>query len=269
LKGSVIIFLETKRGVDYLTNFLNERNYNTISIHGDKTQDRRQNAIECFTKGEVPILIATDVASRGLDFPNIPYVFNFDLPNNIDDYIHRIGRTGRCGNKGTAYSFVTNNCRILKDLYRLFVKSNQEIPDWFENLYQNFDSSNIQTSSNKFGHFGNAYGSSSGYDKKPQYRSSNTPYSNKSSLNTRSNYVTNVPADFFRKGENYKKPENEPQQNPNYYSNSNNSGTTSQSGYKPSYSNSSTSNPSINNSNPRTYNNTSTTSAPKFQRGNY
>jgi ATP-dependent RNA helicase DDX3X len=91
-------------------------------------------AINCFTKGEIPILIATDVASRGLDFPNIPYVINYDLPSNIDDYIHRIGRTGRCGNAGTAISFINENCRITKDLYKLLKKSNQPVPDWFEDL---------------------------------------------------------------------------------------------------------------------------------------
>lgn len=88
-----------------------------------------------FTNGDVPILIATDVASRGLDFPNVSYVFNYDMPTNIDDYVHRIGRTGRCGNKGTAVSFINDNSRpIIKDLYKLFVKLNKPIPDWFQSL---------------------------------------------------------------------------------------------------------------------------------------
>jgi ATP-dependent RNA helicase DDX3X len=139
IKGSCLIFLETKRGVDSLSNFLNRANYNTISIHGDKAQSQRLAAIQKFSKGDIPILIATDVASRGLDFPNIPYVFNFDLPKNIDDYIHRIGRTGRCGNKGTAISFINDtNKPIVKDLYNLFKKHRQEIPEFFEELYKKF-----------------------------------------------------------------------------------------------------------------------------------
>jgi len=84
-------------------------------------------------------LIATDVASRGLDFPYIPYVFNYDMPNNIDDYIHRIGRTGRCGNKGTAISFINdNNKPIIKDLFYLLKKHKQDIPQWFEDLFRKY-----------------------------------------------------------------------------------------------------------------------------------
>jgi len=91
-----------------------------------------------FTKGDVPILIATDVASRGLDFPSVSYVFNFEMPTNIEDYVHRIGRTGRAGNTGVAISFVNEgNKPIIKDLYLLMKKLNQEIPSWFETMYYN------------------------------------------------------------------------------------------------------------------------------------
>ncbi len=90
------------------------------------------------------------MASRGLDFPNVAYVFNYELPTNIDDYIHRIGRTGRCGNSGKAISFINeNNLMLVKDLYNLFLKLNQEIPPWFEQLYdQNKTKHNY---SNKYG----------------------------------------------------------------------------------------------------------------------
>lgn len=94
-----------------MEDFLINRNYNAIGIHGDKIQVERQKAIKQFSSGEIPILVATDVASRGLDFPNVSYVFNFDMPKNIEDYIHRIGRTGRVGNKGKAISFYNNNNR--------------------------------------------------------------------------------------------------------------------------------------------------------------
>ena len=124
--------MDTKRGVDGLNNFLIKANYNSISIHGDKHQTKRLEAINKFKNGDVPILIATDVASRGIDFPNVSYVFNFDMPTNIDDYIHRIGRTGRCGNKGKAVSFISDNSKpILKDLNKLLIKLNQTIPEWF------------------------------------------------------------------------------------------------------------------------------------------
>ena len=83
-------------------------------------------------------MIATDVASRGLDFPSVSYVFNFEMPTNIEDYVHRIGRTGRVGNTGVAISFINErNKPIIKDLYSLMSKLNQEIPSWFESMYAN------------------------------------------------------------------------------------------------------------------------------------
>jgi len=139
IQGSVIIFMDTKRGVDNLTNFLNNANYNTIAIHGDKSQIKRLEAIDKFSNGSVPILIATDVASRGLDFPTVSYVFNYEMPTNIEDYVHRIGRTGRCGTSGVAISLINeSNKPIIPDLFRLMKQLKQEIPPWFENLYTTF-----------------------------------------------------------------------------------------------------------------------------------
>lgn len=128
--------MDTKRGVENLNAFLDKSNYNVIAIHGDKKQWQRQDAIRKFTSGEVPILIATDVASRGLDFPKVSYVFNFDMPKCIDDYVHRIGRTGRCGDKGIAISFINeNNKSIVKGLYRILKDLKQNIPDFFQKMY--------------------------------------------------------------------------------------------------------------------------------------
>ena len=133
IEGNVIIFLEKKKSVDKLEGFLLNRNYNAIGIHGDKQQIERQKAIKKFSSGEIPILVATDVASRGLDFPNVSYVFNFDMPKNIEDYIHRIGRTGRVGNKGKAISFYNeNNKQIAVALVKELKKANQKIPDFLE-----------------------------------------------------------------------------------------------------------------------------------------
>ena len=119
------------------------RNYNAIGIHGDKLQVERQKAIKKFSSGEIPILVATDVASRGLDFPNVSYVFNFDMPKNIEDYIHRIGRTGRVGNKGKAISFYNeNNKQIAEALVKELKKANQNIPDFLEEYdykYNNYN----------------------------------------------------------------------------------------------------------------------------------
>ena len=133
IEGNVIVFLEKKKSVDKLESFLLNRNYNAIGIHGDKLQAERQKAIKKFSSGEIPILVATDVASRGLDFPNVSYVFNFDMPKNIEDYIHRIGRTGRVGNKGKAISFYNdNNKQIGEALVKELKKANQKIPDFLE-----------------------------------------------------------------------------------------------------------------------------------------
>jgi ATP-dependent RNA helicase RhlE len=105
IKGNIIIFRRTKYGVDKLEKILLKNNYNADSIHGDKTQSDRQVALNKFKNKEVNILIATDVAARGLDINNLDAVINFDMPNVAETYVHRIGRTGRAGNTGISYSF--------------------------------------------------------------------------------------------------------------------------------------------------------------------
>lgn len=105
IKGNIIIFRRTKFGVDKLEKTLLKNNYNVDSIHGDKTQSARQTALNRLKNKEVNILIATDVAARGIDIDNLDAVVNFDLPNVAETYVHRIGRTGRASNTGIAYSF--------------------------------------------------------------------------------------------------------------------------------------------------------------------
>ena len=105
IKGNIIIFRRTKFGVDKLETTLLKNNYKAATIHGDKSQAARQAALNQLKDGEVNILIATDVAARGLDIDNLDAVINFDLPNVPESYVHRIGRTGRAGNTGQAYSF--------------------------------------------------------------------------------------------------------------------------------------------------------------------
>ena len=105
IEGNILIFRRTKNGVDKLEQTLIKNDFKVESLHGDKTQSARQSALNRFKNGEVNILIATDVASRGIDIDELDVVINFDLPNIPETYIHRIGRTGRAGNTGTAYSF--------------------------------------------------------------------------------------------------------------------------------------------------------------------
>ncbi|ANQ09566.1 Rna helicase [Plasmodium coatneyi] len=140
--GLTIIFVETKRKADILERFLNSQKLNAVCIHGDKSQDERERALKLFKRGIKNMLVATDVAARGLDISNIKHVINFDLPSNIDDYIHRIGRTGRAGNIGIATSFVNDDNRnIFKDLLATLEECNQAIPRWFLNLVMRYTAS--------------------------------------------------------------------------------------------------------------------------------
>lgn len=102
----VLVFGRTKHGVEKLANQLSERGFAVASLHGNKNQNQRQKALNQFRSDEVSVLLATDVASRGLDIPNVTHVINYELPESYEDYIHRIGRTGRANKKGTALSFV-------------------------------------------------------------------------------------------------------------------------------------------------------------------
>jgi ATP-dependent RNA helicase RhlE len=102
----VLIFGKTKHGVEKLAKVLVERGFKAESIHGDKQQSRRQKALGLFKEGQVQVLVATDVAARGLDISGVSHVINFDIPATYEDYVHRIGRTGRAGKKGKALTFV-------------------------------------------------------------------------------------------------------------------------------------------------------------------
>jgi ATP-dependent RNA helicase RhlE len=101
-----LVFVKTRKGVDYLAAMLDEAGYAVDTIHGDKPQPARMRALERFKAGEVQMLVATDVAARGLDIDDLPLVINVDLPIVAQDYVHRIGRTGRAGASGVAVSLV-------------------------------------------------------------------------------------------------------------------------------------------------------------------
>lgn len=106
-EGSVIIFVKTKRGADQLASKLYKDDYSALAIHGDLRQHKREKVINSFRRGNNQIMVATDVASRGLDIPHIQHVINYDAPQSQADYIHRIGRTARAGAEGFALSFIT------------------------------------------------------------------------------------------------------------------------------------------------------------------
>jgi ATP-dependent RNA helicase DeaD len=105
--GSAIVFCRTKREVDELAGTLQARGYAVAAIHGDVNQAQRERLLRAFRDGRAELLIATDVAARGLDIPDVTYVFNYDIPDDADAYVHRVGRTGRMGRKGEAITFVT------------------------------------------------------------------------------------------------------------------------------------------------------------------
>ena len=117
------VFVNSKLGCARLARTLERDGLNTTALHGDKSQDERLKALEAFKRGDVDLLICTDVAARGLDIKDVPAVFNFDIPYNAEDYVHRIGRTGRAGASGLALSFVSgNDNRLVVDIEKLIKK---------------------------------------------------------------------------------------------------------------------------------------------------
>jgi ATP-dependent RNA helicase RhlE len=101
-----LIFGETKHGVEKLSKELSLRGFKADALHGGKSQGQRQRALDNFRRSHIDILVATDVAARGIDVADITHVINFDTPNTYEDYVHRIGRAGRAGRTGFAYTFV-------------------------------------------------------------------------------------------------------------------------------------------------------------------
>jgi superfamily II DNA/RNA helicase len=130
------VFVNSKLGCARLARSLEKFGLKATALHGDKSQDERLKALEAFKSGAVDLLVATDVAARGLDIKDVPAVFNFDLPFNAEDYVHRIGRTGRAGASGVAISFVApSDGRLVVDLEKLLkTKIELEGIEYPENL---------------------------------------------------------------------------------------------------------------------------------------
>ncbi|XP_074102072.1 putative ATP-dependent RNA helicase DDX17 isoform X4 [Cotesia typhae] len=127
-ENKTIVFIETKRRVDEITRKMKREGWPAVCIHGDKTQQERDWVLQDFRSGKAPILVATDVAARGLDVEDVKFVINFDYPSCSEDYVHRIGRTGRRQKTGTAYTFFTpNNSNKANDLIQVLKEANQVI----------------------------------------------------------------------------------------------------------------------------------------------
>ncbi|PCJ49373.1 MAG: ATP-dependent RNA helicase [Gammaproteobacteria bacterium] len=133
----VLVFSRTKHGANRLTRFLETRGIKSQAIHGNKSQNARTKALEEFKKGKVQVLVATDIAARGLDINDLPQVVNFDLPNVPEDYVHRIGRTGRAGASGQAVSLVcADEIKQLQDIERLIKQLlERKLVDGFEPVH--------------------------------------------------------------------------------------------------------------------------------------
>jgi ATP-dependent RNA helicase DDX41 len=132
----VLIFSENKMEVDSIQEYLLKQGVEVVAIHGSKDQEERIWAMDMFKEGKKDVLIATDVASKGLDFPKIEHVINFDMPREIENYVHRIGRTGRAGQKGVATTFINSTCEgsILLDLKHVLKEAKQNVPTYLLEL---------------------------------------------------------------------------------------------------------------------------------------
>ncbi|KAL0820580.1 hypothetical protein ABMA28_006424 [Loxostege sticticalis] len=130
----ILVFVETKRNADFIAAMLSEKQMLTSSIHGDRMQREREEALHNFKSGRHFILVATAVAARGLDIKNVDIVVNYDLPKSIDEYVHRIGRTGRVGNRGKAVSFFDSDqdMALSADLAKILRQADQPVPDFLQ-----------------------------------------------------------------------------------------------------------------------------------------
>merc|ERR1711879_548901 len=131
----ILIFADTKRGADDLTREMRMDGLPALCMHGDKKQEERDWVLNEFKTGKSPILVATDVAARGIDVKDIKYVINYDFPGQIEDYVHRVGRTGRAGATGSAYTFFTSDkFKHAKELISVLREASQPVPDELETL---------------------------------------------------------------------------------------------------------------------------------------
>jgi superfamily II DNA/RNA helicase len=131
--SQALVFVNSKLGAARLARAFERDGLKTTALHGDKSQDERLKALDAFKRGDVQLLVATDVAARGLDIADLPAVFNYDVPFNAEDYVHRIGRTGRAGAAGLSVTLVTrDDARLVGDIERLIKKKLEIEPFEFD-----------------------------------------------------------------------------------------------------------------------------------------
>lgn len=155
-KSRVILFVETKKSADILTKELRYEGFAALCIHGDKEQLERKYVLDEFRSGGHPIMIATDVASRGLDVKDVKYVINYDMPSQIEDYVHRIGRTGRAGALGTSFSFITQDkSKLARDLIKIMQEAGQKVsPELQQMAYSSFGGGGGKSSGRGYSGYG-------------------------------------------------------------------------------------------------------------------
>jgi len=130
-----LIFTATKKMANDIAHQLRRQGWPTAAIHGDKKQEEREHALGQFRSGQCSILIATDVASRGIDIDDIKFVINYDYPNSAEDYVHRIGRTARANNDGTSYTFMTaKDGKNARGLIAVLEEAKQKVPEELRQL---------------------------------------------------------------------------------------------------------------------------------------
>ncbi|KAK8846244.1 ATP-dependent RNA helicase ddx3x [Tritrichomonas musculus] len=149
LQHQTLVFAERRNAVDNIEDFLYEEGCHVVAIHGERDMENRQAALRGFTNGKAQIMVATDVAARGLDIPNVSHIINLDLPTDLDTYTHRIGRTGRAGKKGLATSFWNeNNVNFLNNLINHLHEARLPIPEGLEEYEEKRNSSYRQQRNN-------------------------------------------------------------------------------------------------------------------------
>ena len=162
---NAIVFTRTKHGADRLAKDLEKEEIPAVSIHGDKSQGQRQQALRSFKSGRVNVMVATDVAARGLDIPALSHVFNYDIPEESETYIHRIGRTGRAGATGEAISLCSpDEIGRLLDIEKLLNRELKEIETQWSVKVDRVRPRSSRRNYGKYGNYGN-------YGKYQRYRS--------------------------------------------------------------------------------------------------
>jgi ATP-dependent RNA helicase RhlE len=181
----VLVFTRTKHGANRLTEKMNKNGITAAAIHGNKSQNARTKALEGFKTNKVRVLVATDIAARGLDIPLLPHVINFELPNIPEDYVHRIGRTGRAGASGEAISLVCGEEReYLKSIEKLLgEKMSADSIDGYEPSKEDLESQPIKGKAQKRGASGGKSGGSRGGKKSNGHRGSSSSNSGNGSRN--------------------------------------------------------------------------------------